>query len=240
MDNTMLNKIIEKHKKWATNKEGGERANLSGADLRDANLSEADLRGADFSGADLRDANLSEADFSGADFSGADLSGANLCRVELWWANLCGANLCGANLRGADLSRADLSRADLRGADLREANNIPYIPMACPDTGSFVAWKSAGNYIIKLLIPDDAIRSSATGRKCRANKARVLEIQNVDGEKVDINSVESDYDSNVVYRIGQEVIVPDFEENRFIECASGIHFFINRQEAINYGIYNKI
>ena len=244
MDKIMLNTILEKHRKWATNKEGGERANLSGADLRDANLSEADL--------------------CAADLSGADLSGANLCRTELWWANLCGANLCGANLYEANLRGADLSRVDLRGADLREANlirtnireanlsganireaklsganlsgakNIPYIPMACPDTGSFVAWKKAREYIIKLFIPEDAMRLSATGRRCRANKAKVLEIQNVDGEKADISSVESDYDSSFIYVVGQEITVPDFEENRFIECASGIHFFINRQDAVNY------
>ena len=78
------------------------------------------------------------------------------------------------------------------------------------------------------------MRSSATGRKCRTNKAKVLEIQNVNGEKTDISSVESDYDSSFIYVVGQEITVPDFEENRFIECASGIHFFINRQEVIEY------
>ena len=94
--------------------------------------------------------------------------------------------------------------------------------------------KKAGKYIIKLLIPDDAMRSSATGRKCRANKAKVLEIQNVDGEKADINSVASDYDSSFIYVVGQEITVPNFEENRFMECAPGIHFVINRQEAVEY------
>ena len=224
MDNTMLNTILEKHRKWVSNVEGGEMANLCRANLRGTDLRESDLRGANLRGADLRGANLRE----------ADLRGANLCR-----ANLCGADLCWADLREANLREANLRGADIRGADLldvdlSETANIPYIPTTCPETGSFIAWKKAGEYIIKLLIPEDAMRSSATGRKCRTNKAKVLEIQNVDGEKTDISSVESDFDSSFIYVVGQEITVPDFEENRFIECASGIHFFINRQEVVEY------
>lgn len=214
MDITMLNIIIEKHRKWIEHQEGGERANLCETDLRGADLRGANLRGADLCWTDLRGANLSE----------ADLCEANLSRADLYRANIREANLSGANIHEANLSEANLSGA----------NNIPYIPMACPDNGSFIAWKKAEKYIIKLLIPDDAMRSSSTGRKCRANKAKVLEIQNVDGEKAGINSVASNYDSNFIYVAGQEITVPNFEENRFIEFASGIHFFINRQEAVEY------
>lgn len=75
-------------------------------------------------------------------------------------ADLYGADLCGADLRGADLCSADLSGAE----------NLN-IPLACPDTGSFIGWKKASGLIVKLLIPSDAKRLSATGRKCRCNKA---------------------------------------------------------------------
>lgn len=57
--------ILSEHKKWVNN-EGGERADLCGADLRGANLGGANLRGADFRGANLRDANLGGADLRGA------------------------------------------------------------------------------------------------------------------------------------------------------------------------------
>ena len=78
MDKDKLNEIIESHGKWLRAKEGGFRADLSGAylsraDLSGADLSRADLRGADLSGADLSGAYLSGADLSGADLSGADL-----------------------------------------------------------------------------------------------------------------------------------------------------------------------
>ena len=64
MDKDKLAKIIREHKKWLLN-DGGQRANLSYADLRSANLRSANLSGANLSGADLSGANLSGADLSG-------------------------------------------------------------------------------------------------------------------------------------------------------------------------------
>ena len=125
-------------------------------------------------------------------------------------------------------------RADLRGADLREAENVPYIPYACPDFGMFIGFKKASGYIVVLEIPEDAKRLSATGRKCRCNKAKVIEIQNIDGTKANVTKVASDYDSDFVYEVGKTVSVDNFCEDRWEECSSGIHFFINRQESVNY------
>src|ERR1700723_1951499 len=110
-----LQEILEKHKKWVNGEEGGERADLSGADLRRADLSGAYLNGANLSGADLRRADLSGAYLSGAYLNGANLSGADLRRADLSGAYLNGANLSGANLSGADLRRANLHGADLLG-----------------------------------------------------------------------------------------------------------------------------
>ena len=85
--------ICEKHIKWLRDEEGGERADLQGANLRDADLQ----------GANLRDADLRGADLQGADLRGADLRGADLQGADLQRANLRGADLQGADLRGADL-----------------------------------------------------------------------------------------------------------------------------------------
>ena len=159
---------------------------------------------------------------------------ANLYGADLSGADLSGANLSVANLYGADLSGADLSVANLYGADLYGAKNIPYIPMACPDFGAFTAWKKAGDKIVKLLIPEDARRSSATGRKCRCDKAVVIAIEDLDGTDSGLTSIASNRDENFVYAVGETVTVPDFYEDRFQECAAGIHFFINLQEAVDY------
>ena len=154
-----------------------------------------------------------------ADLRDADLRDANLCD-----ANLSGVNLCDADLRGADLSDANLSGA----------KEVPYIPMVCPEEGGFIGWKKAGGKIVKLRIPEDALRSSSTTRKCRCNKAEVIEIYNIDGTIADERTVSSRHDSSFTYEVGKTVEVQDFDIDRWEECTRGIHFFINRQEAINY------
>ena len=201
-------------------------ANLRGANLCGADLCDADLRGANLCGADLRNANLRGANLRGADLCDANLRGANLRGADLCDANLRGANLCGANLYGADLCDANL-----RGADLCGAKGCY---LSCPTEGSFIGWKKASGHIVKLRIPEDARRSSATGHKCRCDKAYVMEIQNMDGTKATEDTVRSDHDQNFVYTVGATVEVPDFDDNRWSECAPGIHFFIDRRAAVEY------
>ena len=146
------------------------------------------------------------------------------------------ADLRGADLRDADLCGANLRGADLRGADLRDANlcGAKGTYMACPTDGSFIGWKKASDYVVKLQIPEDARRSSAGGEKCRCDKAYVVEIQNADGTKADIETIHSDHDANFVYTVGATVAVSDFDGDRWNECAPGIHFFIDRRAAVEY------
>ena len=253
IDEAELNKILSNHKLWLMDESNGIRADLSGvdleyadldgADLRDANLSGADLRGADLRsanlwyadlrGADLRDASLGCADLGDADLRGANLSGADLEYADLRDADLRGANLGHANLEGADFSGADLGGANLWSTDLSCVKNI-FFPMACPEKGSFIAFKKAGCYIIELFIPSNAKRCSATSRKCRCSKAKVISITTPSGDKTNITEVHSNYDPNFIYKLGEYVEVKNFDDNRWNECSTGIHFFITRQEAVNY------
>ena len=212
-----------------------------GADLRDADLCGADLRGSNLRCANLCDADLCDANLCGAYLRGANLYGADLCDANLRDANLrdadlrgadlCDADLCDADLRGANLYGADLRGTDLRGANLRDAKGCY---LSCPTEGSFIGWKKASGHIVKLRIPEDARRSSATGHKCRCDKAYVMEIQNMDGTKATEDTVRSDHDKNFVYTVGATVEVPDFDDNRWSECAQGIHFFIDRRAAVEY------
>ena len=191
-----LEKILEKHKMWLRGEEGGERANLSGSDLKYTDLRYANLSGADLRVADLRGTNLWDADLSGADLTGANLDGANLKNIK---TNMY---TTGYNL-------------------------------ACPEEGSFVGYKKAGKCIVKLLILEDAKRSSATTAKCRCDKAKVLDIENAyTGEK--IKAIKSDYNSEFIYKVGEIVTVDNFDDDRWNECSTGIHFFMNRDNAINY------
>jgi hypothetical protein len=253
-----LDKIIEEHKHWLkedcpdweTKRADLRGAKLYSADLSGVNLRGADLRDADLYGADLRDAKLYSADLSGADLRyatlygadlrdadlyGANLSGVNLRDADLRDADLYGVNLRGVNLRGADLSGADLRDADLYGVKLYCAKNVPFIPMACPEVGEFIGWKQCQcDLIVKLKIPETAKRSSATGRKCRCSEAIVLSIETMSGHVSQFKVAKSIHDGAFVYEVGKTVKVDDFCEDRFKECAPGIHFFINRQEAVDY------
>ena len=221
MTNEEIKKMLENHKHWLKEDiDGWEkmRANLRGTDLRGANLREADLRGADPRGTDLRGANLREADLRGADLRGADLRGANLRE---------------ADLRGADLREANLREANLREAKIDENTRIN-LPISCPDIGVFTAWKKARGYIIQLEIPAESKRLSATTRKCRCNIAKVVAIQNIDGTDSGLLEVRSGYDHNFIYKVGETLSVDKFDSNRWNECSNGIHFFITREEAVNY------
>ena len=220
-ENNTIKKTVSEAIKSEANLRG---ANLCGANLRRANLCEANLRRADLCGADLCGADLCGADLCGADLRRANLRRANLCGADLYGADLYGADLCGANLCGANLCGADLRRADLCGA------KGAY--MACPTDGSFIGWKKASGYVVKLQIPEDARRSSAGGEKCRCDKAYVAEIQNADGTKADIEAIHSNHDNNFVYTVGATVEVPNFDDCRWNECAPGIYFFIDRRAAV--------
>ena len=254
MDREKLNKILQNHRKWLDDPERwGEvyRAKLRWDNLIGANLREADLRGADLCGssllsadlrgADLRGANLCGASLLNANLRGADLRGANLCSANLTRANLEQANLEGASVLCVNLKGADVRGADFRGADLKYTNTHEMKvntetkmdwPMVCPETGSFIAWKRACKYIVKLEIPEDAKRSSATTNKCRASWAKVLEIQNEDGTEADVTEVKSMHGG--VYKVGSMVYPDKWDDNRWNECSHGIHFFMTRYEAVEW------
>ena len=206
-------------------------ANLCNANLRGANLRGADLCNADLCGANLCDANLCDANLCGANLRGANLRGANLCNADLCGANLCDANMRDVNLRGANMRDVNLRDVNLRGANLRMALGLYH---ACPVEGSFTGWKKASGFIVKLLIPADALRSSAGSTKCRCNKAFVVDIQTVGGGATDVHYVASDYNPMFKYVRGSWVEVKDFDTNRWNECAPGIHFFVDRKEAVEY------
>ena len=224
-------------------------ANLRGANLRNTSLKKANLAWANLVGANLKSAYLDNADLHRADFGSAYLVGAKLRCAKLEGANLIGANLIGANLEGTELLMANLSGANLKDANLKGsfidcanlyeagingAQNIPYIPLACPSEGAFIGWKKVeGKYLIKIQIPEDARRCSATTRKCRCDKALVLDITSLDGNEHYDEVTNTNY-KKTIYKVGEMVYPDSFDENRWNGCSHGIHFFINKEEAINY------
>lgn len=146
------------------------------------------------------------------------------------------ADLHGANLHGADLSGANLSWAYLSWAKIDEM--VAARLSILPDEGDVVGWKRAvagdgSRRIVKLLVRSGTPRSNATGRKCRCERATVLDVQDACGRSVG-GVAHSMHDRDFAYEVGQEVSVPDFDPDRWNECSAGIHFFITRAEALAY------
>lgn len=244
-----LRNVLEIHKLWVESDHlCGERALFQHGDVirshKDIFLPYAMMKGVivigTMSGANLEGAILNDADLSTLDFSDANLQGASLIRANMEFSDFC----------DADFKNASISRANIYGAKFEFAQNLPYIPMVCPDTGSFIGWKKCyidddtgiergfclSPVIVKLRIPWNAKRSSATSRKCRASRAIVVEIQGLDGEVLPNDTVAySGYDSSFEYKVGCSVKPRgQFDTNRWIECSEGIHFFMNREEAVDY------
>ncbi len=104
-----------------------QRAQLAGANLREAVLEGACLVEADFTGADLAKANLNRARLDGAQFTGAKLTEAQLqsaaavAGVSFKQAQLRGASFLAATLTGSDFSDAEYDDSSFKDAVLTGA-----------------------------------------------------------------------------------------------------------------------
>lgn len=267
-----LKEVLEAHKRWLNDggptwgikqfisvdeqsieTEETSRADFSGCVIRCGDFEQADLRHANFDSATLYTptfhlANLSWATFryctiTTADFRGAMLWCTSFNGSSIKYADFTHSYLSGATFYNSLLTKAHFKNAATEGVlGLHHAVGVPFIPMACPDEGSFVGWKKGvladgSDCIIKLRITENAKRSSAGGRKCRCSEAEVLDIQNLDGESLPSGCFAmSRATPAFIYKVGNTVTPKNgkFDDNRWCECACGIHFFINRQEAVDY------
>lgn len=226
-------------------------ANLKHASLNDVNFYKSNLRWTNFCNASLQHTNLSYTDFRDATLNDANIFNSNLTHADFGDASLVSAYLAHSNLTKADFQGANLGWVDLRDCvfcdtDLRDCSvnyanfvgskYVPYIPLQCPSDGAFVGWKKVNNVLIKLEIPADAKRSSATTNKCRCDKAKVLGFYDSLGvNELDMTELVNDEYEECKYVKGEMVYPDSFDEDRWKECSHGIHFFINKQDAINYG-----
>ncbi|MBP5455080.1 MAG: pentapeptide repeat-containing protein [Paludibacteraceae bacterium] len=226
--------------------------NIGEASLPYAYLSKTSLIGANLTNSNLHSAVLNDTFLVNANLSGANLEYANLSGAYLEYANLSSACLINADLSNSILCNTILDNANLHGASFYHAKSLGSavkdnarnfcVPMSCPSDGAFIAWKKilyhngdGLGYIVKLLVPEDARRSSATSEKCRCDKAMVLAINNIiTGESVNEIVNKRRFCRPTCYRVGEMVYPDSFDDNRWNECSNGIHFFVDREMAINY------
>lgn len=180
---------------------------------------------------DFRYLNLGKSNLSMCDLSGIDLS----------YSNLCGTKLFGADCRGAKFTGCSTDRVTVfKYANFMHSIDVTFVPLACPEKGEFIGWKRVKDYLVKLKIPEDAKRSSATSYKCRCDKAFVLGIYNLDGSDADLDELNvsargvmkdqhrfMQVTAPITYKVGEIVYADSFDEDRWNECSNGIHFFID-------------
>jgi hypothetical protein len=215
---------------------------LAGFDLSEIDLSDADLRGITLDGVSLRrtklcrallnrcrliDADFTKADLSHADLDRADITGANLTGARCFGTRFGGAIATGANFEGVDLSQTAIQQTHLWQADLSKAVGVELAlarESIVPSHGAFTGWKLLrGDLVVQLQIPAEARRASF-GRECRAEAAKVIEIEG--GRLVGMS-----FDTQTEYRVGETVRAHEWGDHPMGANRAGIHFFVTRLEA---------
>lgn len=215
----------------------GERLTFREKELWNLDLRKMDLSGMDFVLSSFQNTVLDGVDFEGSSvenslFDGCSLHGANFKNANMKTASFRGCDLADSNIEGANLFGAVLEHAKLDGVRFDEKTR--WFRMHCPETGPILGYKKCVNdRLVQLLIPADAKRTSATLPSCRCNKAKVLTIKNFDSTE-EYEEAWSLVDENFVYRKGEWVEVKDFNEDRWFDSTTGIHFWMSREDAMGY------
>lgn len=205
-----------------------ENLDLSGYDLTKINFAHSDFRNVCLAGANLEESSLYHTMFSpGCSLKGANLRNVNLSESLFRYCDFSYTNMEGANLYCSNFEYSDMTH-------IRVNKDTKYYEMRCPKEGAFLGYKRCLNEsLVQLLIPADAKRSSATANSCRCSKAKVLSIKNFDNTRK-LDMAWSVVDEDFVYRVGEYVEVDNFNEDRWMDSTTGIHFWMTREEAYNY------
>ena len=231
-----FDEMVNKHDKWLKGLFSYNRLLLSNYNLSNLKIKDKKLAYITF-----YECLLNNVVFENCDLKYADIRCSKFKNINFINCNFSYGYFYKCNFINSDLSTCNIKNSHFN-ITLFTNTTIPDYPMTCPKQGSFIAYKKVCDindcykeYILKLEIPKDAKRSSAMGIKCRCDKVKVLEIQNLDGSIAKgIMKVSSIYNNDFAYELGKIVEEPKFDECRWNECTCGIHFFMNREEAVNY------
>ena len=227
-----LEEILERHLHWLNRDcENWEdmQADLRYADLRYADLRYTDLRNANMSYANMRYANMRNANVSYANMSYADMRNTNMSYANMSYADIRSVDMRYANMRSVDMRNVNMIGVDMIGANMKGADmrGVDRLKKGIKLSEPIIGWKKCkNNVLVKLEIPRGAIVFSINNKKCRTDKAKVLEIIGAD-------RAYSNY-KFFCYYVGDIIEIFNFNCEYNVECAEGIHFFRTREEAENY------
>lgn len=260
-----LDRLIDEHERWLNDLKKGHELILINYDLSHLSIENRDLSEAKFCDCNMslmkvKNCKLLNTVFSYSDFEKTLFECCDFLNTSFYRTNLVNSNFISCSLTNVNLAGANLSSAEIRDCKLENITTNPctsFYSLQCPEEGSFIGFKKAnifvpdntlGDYtvtnmnigsphpvIIKLQITEDSLRSSATSRKCRCSKAKVLSISYLDGTECSEGTIaHSKRDFDFTYKVGDILEIKNFNEDRWKGCTTGIHFFITREEAVNY------
>ena len=224
---------------------------LRGIDFTGRNLSQANFKGADLEGATFIDTVLVSTNFEGANLKNADFSCANAWSASFNETNckdtvFLSANLTEASFEGADLDGASFAQANLTEANLQDTNivttefdNTVGVYPVCPEEGEFTGWtigedEDCNEYLVKIILPWFALRSSGTTRKCRTNILYTVSITPIgesleDGECPDSMKIKH---RDAELCLHKPSFDDNFETDRFKTSSTDLYFWISKEEAL--------
>lgn len=213
-------------------------------DMRFTIFENIDISGMDMTGLDLSRSTFEGCNLRGTDFSGSEMDHIGFYDNDLRDMKLCGCNARGCSFRYQDMSGIDLSGANIYASVLEDAINpdkviiddeTRWYRMTCPEEGPFIAWKCCTDLrVVMLLVPADAKRCMATMETGRVSKAKVLSIKSID-ETENYTWAQSTVDQDFYYEVGKWVEPANgFQEDRWKDSSPGVHFFMDRQQCVDY------
>ena len=211
--------------------------------IEESAIKDTDLEGYNLANITFNLCSFENCNLAGADFSGSSISGTLFRECPMHACRFVNTNMTEAIFRDIDLSDSDLSGANLSAAVLEDANldgiivdeNTKWYKQVPPEDGAFIAWKCCSELrVVQLLVPRDARRVSATRETCRCDKAKVLSIKSID-ETISYDWAQSTVDPDFYYERGKWVEPANgFEPDRWKDSSRGIHFFMEREQCIEY------
>ena len=213
-------------------------------DMSEVIFNDLDLSGWDMSGLNLRRATFDHCNLNGTDFHESMMDHVAFYDCDIRNMKLNNCLVRGASFRGNDMEGIDLSGANIYAAVLEDATNqdkviidddTKWYKMRCPEEGPFIAWKCCTELrVVQMLVPADAKRCMATMETGRVSKVKVLSIKSIDETK-SWDWAQSTVDPDFYYEVGKWLEPANgFQEDRWKDSSAGIHFFLERQQCVDY------
>lgn len=220
--------------------------------IYDSDFVDASLEGTSFVSSGVADCKFMNSDFYSTDmdhvkFTGCDFRNCRFDEARFWKVRFRHCIFDDAFFNDCSFIDCNFEGCSTAFNTVHNCSGFPYVPMACPEEGEFIGYKKVClnmvepnaarlcRGIVKLRIPADAKRSSAGGRKCRCSHAYVEGIYTLSGEPLKVVGYSAYRTSGqIVYETGKMVYADKWDDDRWNTCSNGIHFFLNRMEAVNY------